>query len=65
MFEDRYWLWSRDARARVRLLLLMARRGRVMRHRPQDDPDDHYAHAVPTVVGRDVLALATGEWLGE
>ena len=56
-------LWPPAARRRVRALMLMLRRGRALRARPEDDPRDYFAHALPTEVEADVLGAVGLAWL--
>ena len=60
---ERLPLWPPAARRRARALMLMLRRGRFLRARPEDDPHDHYAHALPTEVEWDVLGAVGWTWL--
>ena len=56
-------LWLPAARQRGRAFMLMLRRGRTLRARPEDDPHDHFAHALPTEVEVDVLGAVGTTWL--
>ena len=47
----------------MRALLLQAQRCVHLRARPEDDPQDVYAHAPPLPVFRDVLDLLPAVWL--
>ena len=59
----RHQLWRRDARRQVRALLLMLQRGRELRSRPEEDPRDLFAHALPVDVGLWVLQTLGQSWL--
>ena len=59
----RYQRWHPAARRRVRLLLLMLRRGRALRERPEEDPLDLFAYALPLNVGQWVLQALGQSWL--
>ena len=59
----RHQLWRRDARRQVRALLLMLQRGRELRSRPEEDPRDLFAHALPVDVGLWVLWSVGQTWV--
>ena len=60
---DRFELWHPAARRHVRALLLMLRHGRMLRSLPEEDPEDHFAHALPVDVGFWVLRAVGQPWV--
>ena len=60
---DRYQLWQPAVRRRVHVFLLMLRRGRALRSQPEEDPEDHFAYALPVDVGLWVLRSVGQSWV--